>query len=40
MLGMGDFTSPGFGLSGDQATLQQFLGMLDRPDPSFNIVTP
>jgi alkyl sulfatase BDS1-like metallo-beta-lactamase superfamily hydrolase len=40
MLGMGDFTSPGFELSGDQATLQQFLGVLDRPDPSFNIVTP
>ncbi len=33
MLGMGDFTSPGFELSGDQATLQQFLGVLDRPDP-------
>ncbi len=40
MLGMGDFTSPGFELSGDQAILQQFLGVLDRPDPSFNIVTP
>jgi alkyl sulfatase BDS1-like metallo-beta-lactamase superfamily hydrolase len=40
MLGMGDFTSPGFELSGDQAALQQFLGVLDRPDPSFNIVTP
>jgi alkyl sulfatase BDS1-like metallo-beta-lactamase superfamily hydrolase len=40
MLGMGDFTSPGFELFGDQAVLQQFLGVLDRPDPSFNIVTP
>jgi alkyl sulfatase BDS1-like metallo-beta-lactamase superfamily hydrolase len=40
MLGMGDFTSPGFEISGDQAGLQQFLGVLDRPDPSFNIVTP
>jgi alkyl sulfatase BDS1-like metallo-beta-lactamase superfamily hydrolase len=40
MLGMGDFTSPGLELSGDQAALQQFLGVLDRPDPSFNIVTP
>jgi alkyl sulfatase BDS1-like metallo-beta-lactamase superfamily hydrolase len=40
MLGMGYFTSPGFELSGDQAALQQFLGALDRPDPSFNIVTP
>jgi alkyl sulfatase BDS1-like metallo-beta-lactamase superfamily hydrolase len=40
MLAMGDFTSPGFELSGDQAAMQQFLGVLDRPDPSFNIVTP
>ncbi len=40
MLGMGDFTSPGFEVSGDQAALQQLLGVLDRPDPSFNIVTP
>jgi alkyl sulfatase BDS1-like metallo-beta-lactamase superfamily hydrolase len=39
-LGMGDFTSPGFEVSGDQAALQQLLGVLDRPDPSFNIVTP
>ncbi len=40
MLGMGDFSSPGFEVSGDQAALQQLLGVLDRPDPSFNIVTP
>jgi alkyl sulfatase BDS1-like metallo-beta-lactamase superfamily hydrolase len=40
MLGMGDFTAPGFEISGDQATLQQFLSVLDRPDPAFNIVTP
>jgi alkyl sulfatase BDS1-like metallo-beta-lactamase superfamily hydrolase len=40
MLGMGDFTSPGFELSGDQAALQQFLGALDRPNPAFDIVTP
>ncbi|WP_428339654.1 alkyl/aryl-sulfatase [Mycobacterium sp.] len=40
MLGMGDVTSPGFELAGDQAALQQFLGVLDRADPSFNIVTP
>ena len=40
LLGAGDFTSPGFEVSGDQATLQQFLGVLDRPDSSFNIVTP
>jgi alkyl sulfatase BDS1-like metallo-beta-lactamase superfamily hydrolase len=39
-LGTGDFTSPGFEVSGDPATLQQFLGVLDPPDPAFNIVTP
>ncbi|MDT5165518.1 MAG: linear primary-alkylsulfatase [Mycobacterium sp.] len=39
-LGMGESTSPGFEVSGDQAALQQLLGVLDRPDPSFNIVTP
>jgi alkyl sulfatase BDS1-like metallo-beta-lactamase superfamily hydrolase len=37
---MGDFTSPGLGITGDQAALQAFLGALDAPDPSFNIVTP
>jgi alkyl sulfatase BDS1-like metallo-beta-lactamase superfamily hydrolase len=36
----GDFTSPGLEISGDEAALQAFLGVLDRPDPSFNIVTP
>jgi len=40
MLGMGDFASPGYQVSGDQAALQQLVGVLDRPDPSFNIVTP
>jgi alkyl sulfatase BDS1-like metallo-beta-lactamase superfamily hydrolase len=37
---MGDFTSPGLEISGDQAALQAFLGVLDQPDPAFNIVTP
>jgi len=37
---MGDFTSPGLEISGDQAALQAFLGVLDQPDPNFNIVTP
>jgi alkyl sulfatase BDS1-like metallo-beta-lactamase superfamily hydrolase len=37
---MGDFTSPGLEITGDQAALQAFLGALDAPDPSFNIVTP
>ena len=31
---------PGLELSGDQAALQKLLGVLDRPDPNFNIVTP
>ena len=37
---MGDLTSPGLEISGDQAALQAFLGALDEPDPNFNIVTP
>ncbi len=37
---MGDFTSPGLEISGDQTALQAFLGVLDEPDPNFNIVTP
>jgi alkyl sulfatase BDS1-like metallo-beta-lactamase superfamily hydrolase len=37
---MGDVSSPGLEVSGDQQALQAFLGVLDRPDPAFNIVTP
>jgi alkyl sulfatase BDS1-like metallo-beta-lactamase superfamily hydrolase len=37
---MGDLDSPGLEIAGDTALLQQFLSVLDRPDPSFNIVTP
>ena len=37
---LGDFSSPGLEMSGDQAALQSLLGALDAPDPSFNIVTP
>jgi alkyl sulfatase BDS1-like metallo-beta-lactamase superfamily hydrolase len=37
---MGDFTSPGLEISGDQTALQALLGALDEPDPNFNIVTP
>lgn len=37
---MGDFASPGLEISGDQAALQAFLGVLDEPDQNFNIVTP
>ena len=31
---------PGLELSGDQSALQSLLGVLDQPNPSFNIVTP
>jgi len=37
---MGDVGSPGMEISGDQTALQQLLGVLDKPDPAFNIVTP
>ncbi|MBO0866555.1 MAG: MBL fold metallo-hydrolase, partial [Mycobacterium sp.] len=37
---IGDLSSPGLDISGDRAALQAFLGVLDRPDPAFNIVTP
>ncbi|WP_242660904.1 alkyl/aryl-sulfatase [Mycobacterium alsense] len=37
---IGDFSSPGLEISGDQAALRAFLGALDQPDPNFNIVTP
>jgi alkyl sulfatase BDS1-like metallo-beta-lactamase superfamily hydrolase len=36
----GDFTSPGLETSGDAQALQALLGVLDRPDPNFNIITP
>jgi alkyl sulfatase BDS1-like metallo-beta-lactamase superfamily hydrolase len=39
-LAMGDSASPGLEVSGDAAVLQSILGVLDRPNPSFNIVTP
>lgn len=37
---MGDFTSPGLEIAGDQNALQMFLDVLDEPNPTFNIVTP
>ncbi len=37
---VGDLTSPGLEISGDPAALRAFLGVLDGPDPDFNIVTP
>ena len=36
----GDFASPGLEVTGDASALQALLGVLDRPDPKFNIVTP
>jgi alkyl sulfatase BDS1-like metallo-beta-lactamase superfamily hydrolase len=40
MVATGDFASPGLEISGDQTALQQLVGVLDKPDPAFNIVTP
>ncbi|MCV6962527.1 MBL fold metallo-hydrolase [Mycobacterium intermedium] len=37
---LGDFGSPGLEVTGDQSALQSLIGVLDAPDPSFNIVTP
>ncbi len=37
---MGNLDSPGMTVSGDPAAVQALLGVLDRPDPNFNIVTP
>ncbi|MBY0441909.1 MAG: MBL fold metallo-hydrolase [Mycobacteriaceae bacterium] len=37
---LGDISSPGLDVSGDTAALLAFVGVLDRPDPAFNIVTP
>ncbi|OOK72969.1 putative beta-lactamase domain protein [Mycobacterium kansasii] len=37
---LGDISSPGFEVSGDESVLQTFLSVLDQPNPAFNIVTP
>ncbi len=37
---MGDVASPGLEITGDGSALQALLGVLDQPDPAFNIVTP
>lgn len=39
-LGFGDLTSPGYEVTGDASILQSLLGVLDQPQPSFDIVTP
>ena len=36
----GDFALPGLEVTGDASALQALLGVLDRPDPKFNIITP
>ena len=36
----GDLTSPGFEIVGDAEVLTTLVGLLDRPDPNFDIVTP
>lgn len=36
----GDTTSPGFEIIGDAGALASLVGVLDRPDPKFNIVVP
>jgi alkyl sulfatase BDS1-like metallo-beta-lactamase superfamily hydrolase len=40
MFATGDTASPGLDVTGDATALLSLLGVLDRPDPSFNIVTP
>ena len=37
---MGDFSSPGLEITGDVGALQTLMGVLDRPDPGFDIITP
>ena len=39
-LAAGDTTSPGLEITGDARCITALPGVLDRPDPSFNIVTP
>ena len=42
MLGLlaGDTSSPGIDITGDVDVLQSLLGVLEKGNPSFNIVTP
>jgi alkyl sulfatase BDS1-like metallo-beta-lactamase superfamily hydrolase len=40
MFAAGDRTSPGIDISGDADALPTLMGVLDRPNPNFNIVTP
>jgi alkyl sulfatase BDS1-like metallo-beta-lactamase superfamily hydrolase len=36
----GDLSSPGLEIGGDRQAVQSLLGVLDKPDPNFNIITP
>jgi alkyl sulfatase BDS1-like metallo-beta-lactamase superfamily hydrolase len=40
MFAGGDTTSPGLDVTGDADALPSLLGVLDKPNPAFNIVTP
>ena len=40
MFAAGDPPSPGISITGDASALPSLLGVLDTPDPKFNIVTP
>ena len=39
-LAAGDNTSPGLEITGDADALLALVGVLDKPDPAFNIITP
>lgn len=39
-LAAGDNSSPGLQITGDAEVLSSLVGVLDKPDPAFNIVTP
>jgi alkyl sulfatase BDS1-like metallo-beta-lactamase superfamily hydrolase len=36
----GDAQSPGIEITGDAGALTTLVGVLDRPDPAFDIITP
>jgi alkyl sulfatase BDS1-like metallo-beta-lactamase superfamily hydrolase len=40
MFAGGDTTSPGLDVTGDADALPSLLGVLDKPNPAFDIVTP
>ena len=40
MFAAGDSSSPGVEIGGDAGAMAALMGVLDRPNPGFNIVTP